>query len=334
MTDLADLARLRLCVASGRPPDVRHLGGTAAAAVDVAMRLGAPLDPVLDAVTDAARADREVADEIGAALAPVRSVAMALAALPLVLVPLLGRLVDMDLAGFYATSMGRLVGLVVGLLWLVGVMGVAAVVRSAGRTGGRGGLVPVAVGVGAALIVHPLVGLVIGVVMWRRRPPAAVRGLAPCLELAAIATSAGLPLGMALREAAAVAGPPGDVPARGSVAASRGSWRRRSPEPDLSSALRRLAMQIDLGRPVPDSGGPWGRVAALVSDLATSGGPPTAALRLTAAQVRVEERAAARQEAARLPSRLTFPTVLGLLPATVLAIGAPLVTTGLDALGT
>lgn len=309
MTDLAELARLRLAVMSGRPPDVRRLDAAAAAAVDVAMRFGAPLEPVLDAVTDAARADREVADEVAAALAPVRSVAIALAALPMVLVPVLGRLVDMDLAGFYATPTGRMVALVVGLLWAVGVVGVVAVVRSAGRTGGRGSVGPVVVGIAAAVIVHPLVGLAAGAVLWRRRPPAPVRGLAPCLELAAIATSAGLPLGSALREAAVVA------------------------DQSLAAGLRQLAMQVDLGRPVVPASDAWGRVASLVSELATSGGPPTAALRLTAAQVRVEERAEARQQAARLPSRLTFPTVLGLLPATVLAIGAPLVTTGLDALG-
>ena len=64
MTDVADLARLRLDVAADRPVDAVGLEGLARDAVALAQRLGAPLDPVLDAVTEAVRSASLVDDEI------------------------------------------------------------------------------------------------------------------------------------------------------------------------------------------------------------------------------------------------------------------------------
>jgi pilus assembly protein TadC len=79
---------------------------------------------------------------------------------------------------------------------------------------------------------------------------------------------------------------------------------------------------------VPDALGPL--VAALHDGLA-AGGPLDPLLRALARRVRTERGAAARLRAERLPTRLTFPTALCLLPATVLAIGAPIVGAGLGA---
>ena len=268
-TERAALDRWRLDVAVGRP--VRLLPtdtGFAATAVAFALTHGAPLGPVLDVVGQVLDADRTVRDEMAAALAPVRSVGIALAVLPVVAVPLLGRVVGTDLVGFYTTPTGQGVAVVAAGLWLAGVAGIVAVVRSV-----------------------------------RRRSD----DLVPLLELAAVGTSAGLPCATALRDAAGVAPGP------------------------LRDAVRGLALAADLGRDHVH-GAPADvdrRLPELLDALAATGGPPTAALRSLAAQLRAEELAATRQRAARLPTHLTLPTVLGLLPATLLLVGAPLVAAGL-----
>ena len=71
----------------------------------------------------------------------------------------------------------------------------------------------------------------------------------------------------------------------------------------------------------------------MVADARDAGGPLGPALRSLAAHVRADRGAARHQQAMRLPARLTFPTALCLLPATVLAIGAPIVASGLSAVG-
>ena len=67
----------------------------------------------------------------------------------------------------------------------------------------------------------------------------------------------------------------------------------------------------------------------MLADGLDAGGPLVPALRALAREVRADRGAAAESAALRLPARLTFPTALLLLPATVLAIGAPIVLTGL-----
>ena len=71
------------------------------------------------------------------------------------------------------------------------------------------------------------------------------------------------------------------------------------------------------------------RLAEVLADGLEAGGPLVPALRALAREVRADRGAAAESAALRLPARLTFPTALLLLPATVLAIGAPIVLTGL-----
>lgn len=311
MSTHVDVSRMRLRVAADLPIAAPASAGFAAQAIALATAHGAALGPVLDVVDEVQRATRRQQDEIAAALAPVRSVAMALGLLPVVLVPLLARLVALDLAAFYATGAGRVVALVVALCWGTGLAGVAVVVRGARRRPRpTPKWVAVVVSLVMGLLLHPLVGVVAGVVVWRRRGVAAPPpDLAEALELVAIGTSAGLPLGEALRVASA-----GLLPA-------------------TADGLRRIAFAGDLGRmpTLPSSDQHWHAVADLADDLVQTGGPPTAALRMAADHLRADELTAARVAAARLPTRLTVPTVLGLLPATVLAIGAPLVAAGLEA---
>lgn len=310
--DGAALVRLRLDAATGVSGVPASLDGFAGHAVTLATELGAPLLPVLDVVGEVRGARRAVAAEVSAALAPVRSVAVALTVLPVGLVPLLARLVGLDLVGFYGHGPGRVVALAVVACWLAGALGVAIVVRAAGRGPSRTSLAaPVTLAVAAGVVVHPLAA-VLGLLLVRRRAATPPTGLDDLLELAAVGTSAGLPLGDALRRAA--------------VHADRGR---------LADRVRGMALALDLGRDAAPTVGPDDGllpVAELLDDLATSGGPPTAALRATAAELRADQLAAARRRAARLPARLTVPTVLGLLPATVLAVGAPLVAAGLDVL--
>lgn len=313
MSTHVDVSRMRLRVAADLPIAAAPSTGFAGRAIAVATAQGAALGPVLDVVEEVQRATRRQEDEIAAALAPVRSVAMALGLLPVVLVPLLARLVALDLAAFYTTGVGRVVAGVVALCWGAGLAGVAVVVRGARR---RPRPTPrwaaPVLGLLAAAMVHPFAGLVVGVVVWRRRGVAsAPPGLAEALELAAIGTSAGLPLGEALR------------------VASRGM------PPVTATAIQAIALAGDLGRvpSLPDGGDHWQAVADLADDLVRTGGPPTAALRMAARDIRADDLIAARLAAGRLPTRLTVPTVLGLLPATVLAIGAPLLAVGLEAAG-
>jgi Flp pilus assembly protein TadB len=93
--------------------------------------------------------------------------------------------------------------------------------------------------------------------------------------------------------------------------------------------LLRLAMHLDLDR-TPDVAAvrPLGDLLHRASRI---GGPVVPALRDLAAQLRADRLAAAMADVQRLPTRLTFPAALCLLPATLLLVGAPIVAEGLGA---
>lgn len=314
----AAFARLRLQVAAGgRPASLTALPSDVRPAVELADRVGAALLPVLDATAEARRQRQQVARQVRTATAPARTVAVGLVTLPLVVVPVLAALVDVDLVGFYRTGVGLVVGTIAVCLWGTGVAGVAVLVAQAGRDprpAGPSARVLVAAAVGW-LVVGPWVAVPAAVVtrLTYRRPPAPPHpDLADACDLVATALSAGVTVPAALRESAA------HVPA-------------------LGDDLRRLAWQVELGRCRP-GGGPEvptsvGRLAATLADGVAAGGPLVPTLRDLARLVRADRGAAAEAQALRLPVRLTFPTALCLLPATVLAIGAPIVVTGLSAVG-
>lgn len=316
--DLA-LTRVRLQVAAGAPPGALDtLPAEVRPAIRVAHQVGAAMLPVLDAAADAHRQRRAVARQVRTATAPARTVALGLVLLPVVAVPALAALLDLDLLAFYGAGIGRLVGLVALGLWGAGAAAIALMVRHAGRDPVPPGPTVRVLGAGvvAWLVVAPWAAvLAAGVarLTFRPPPPPPPPALAEACDLTAAALSAGLAVPTALREVAPHL-------------------------PDLGSDLRRLAWQVELGRLAP--GAPTRGVPASCARMATTladglavGGPLVPALRTLARELRSERGALAEAAALRLPARLTFPTALLLLPATVLAIGAPIVGTGLAAIG-
>jgi Flp pilus assembly protein TadB len=311
---------LRMEVAAGRPPndlgglagDTRSaLAGDAAAAVATAEAVGAPLLPVLDGVANGLRAERDITHAVGAAAAPARLVAVALTLLPVVAVPMLARLTGADLLAFYATPTGLVVAAVGGCLWLAGVAMTVMIARHTGRRGadpGRPSRAPALLaGLVAAALVGPLVGILVGLGVALLRRPAGVPvdpSLATVCEVVAAAMSAGVGPAAAVRHAA-----------------------KRLPGPRAD--LLRLAMHLDVDRePSVPSLQP---LAAVLRTTARLGSPAVPALHELAAQLRADRLAAALADAQRLPTRLTFPAALCLLPATLLLVGAPIVAEGLGA---
>lgn len=315
----AALTRLRLRVAAGArpdrldglPPDVRP-------AVAVADRVGAALLPTLDAAADAHRQRRAVARQVHTATAPARTVAVALVLLPVVAVPALARVLAIDLAAFYTTGIGTVVGAVAVGMWAAGAGAIVGLVVRAGRDPAPVGPTPrvLAAAVVGWLLAGPWLAALAGLgarLLHRRVAPPPHVALADACDLLAAALSAGLTVPAACREVAP------HLPA-------------------LADDLHRLAWQVELGRLRPGSatrGVPatCDRLAAVLADGLDAGGPLVPALRALAREVRAERGAAAESAALRLPARLTFPTALLLLPATVVAIGAPIVVTGLSAVG-
>jgi Flp pilus assembly protein TadB len=314
----AALARLRLRVAAGARPDrLDGLPGEVRAVVTVADEVGAALLPTLDAAVEAHRQRRAAARQVHTATAPARTVAIGLVVLPLVAVPGLARLLGIDLVAFYGGGPGRVVGLVALLLWAAGAATIVALVRRAGQDTAPAGPAPrvLLAAVVAWLLVGPWLALVAAVLArLAARPPSAPvhPRLADATDLVAAGLSAGLAVPAALRQVAPHV-------------------------PDLTADLHRLAWQAELGRLRPGVAGAapsatCRRLAEVLADGLDTGGPLVPALRALAREVRAERGALAEAAALRLPARLIFPTALLLLPATVLAIGAPIVVTGLAGL--
>jgi hypothetical protein len=302
------LTRARLRAASGADLGaLRDLPPVAARAVAVAREVGAPLLPVLDAAEEVLRQERELADAVAAAAAPARTVAIAMLALPAVAVPVLGRLLDLDLVAFYTTSAGLVVGALAAGLWVAGAGIILALVRGTSPRPATPTARIVLVALVAWALAGPVaaaVGAAVARLTWRAPPPPPPDDLDAACDLLAAVLLAGLPAGPGLRVVA-------------------------DHLPGLAVPLRRLALAIELGRP-PDADALGALTIAITDGLAT-GAPLTPALRALARRLRADRAAAAREAAGRLPARLTFPTALCLLPATVLAIGAPIVGAGLGA---
>ena len=117
----------------------------------------------------------------------------------------------------------------------------------------------------------------------------------------------------------------------------------------MGDAVARLALRLTLSPPrgpvvlapapadLPEPGlrgdpaiAPLERLAV---DLVLTGQPAAGPLRRLARRLRRAEADRVRVAVARLPGRLTFPTALLLVPATVLAIGTPIAMRGLQAIG-
>lgn len=292
---------------------------------------GAAIGPVLDAATAAADQARRTRTEVAAAVAPARTVARSLVAMPVVAVPALSAVAGVDLVGFYLRDpLGRVLGVVVlamlGLAaaWMRVVLASDGVRRASPRVGwalAAAGVVLVLAGA----VVPGLAVVAIGIVRARSGRVAAPAGdLAAVAELAAVALAAGHDISGALRLAAdhlpaALDRPPSDAMA-------------------LPVAVRVLALDLVLrptppdDHPAPSADPAIAPLADAVHALAATGAPGVDVLRGLARRLREDDTRRARAAAARLPARLTFPTALVLVPATVLAIGAPIVLQGLAGL--
>lgn len=318
-----DLVRMR--VAAGLPVgDDLDLSPRVARAVRIADEVGAPvlaaLDAAADAEDDAARAHRAVA----VASAQTRAVAGGLLVAPFLLVPGLGRLVDVDLAAFYATGPGRVVLGVGAAMLAVGALVIRGLVRRVGAVGrrdatvrlrGRDRLVVVAAALAAASVAGPAavpLAALLAVALLRRR-----RGVA--------------------RPSSADTDEPIDLVATaltGSIGSAEALRRTAAAAPQHAGALRRLALDLELGAAagLADATEPeaLARLRALLATADEVGAAPSAPLRRLASDLRAEELARVLAAAERLPAQLTFPTTLLLLPATVLLVGAPIAYAGLS----
>lgn len=320
VTDTAlatDLLRLR-AVAGADLGDPRRLPPRTRRALAVAQEAGAPVGEALDgasaAETDARRAVRAVA----VASAQTRAVAGGLLLAPAVLTPLLGRLVGADLVGFYTSPIGLVVGAVAASLYGLGAVGVLLLVRRVGRAGtpaGRGRRWPVLLAAAlAGWFVHPLVGLVVAVMAARRPGVPPTPGVDEAADLTATALAGGVSVSAALRAAACEL-------------------------PQLADAMHRLAFDLELGLSgrtpqLPPATDPFARFATVLRTAVAMGAPVAPSLRHLARELRADDLARVLAAAERLPAQLTFPTALCLLPATILTVGAPIVGTGLEVVGT
>lgn len=310
MSGLAEL-RARVAVGAaigdraGLPPAVRR-------AVELAAEVGAPLGPELDRAVALAEERAELADAVRVATAPARAVAGALTLAPLVLVPVLGRLLGVDLVAFYATPAGTAIGAAALVAHVAGVAWVRVVVRGGTRPGPGGArwVRPAATGLAAAWLWHPLVGVVTALVLARRRARVPVlEGADEVVDLVAVAVRGGLAPSAALRRAVA-----------GLDAA-------------LATDVRRLAFALEAGTVPAELPAPLDRLADEVVTAGRWGAPVAPALVHLAGDLRREERTRALEAAARLPALLTVPTALLILPASVAVVAAPIVAEALASLG-
>lgn len=304
------LADLRSRLVAGHPPgDLRGLPVRVRDAVTLARRMGAPVLPALDAALGALDDDRRRDRALRVATAQARAVAGGLLALPVVLVPGLGRLLDLDLLGFYRTGGGVAVAAIAAALVVTAAVVTGLALRRATRPRPRahtGSLAfPVLVTLAAASLAGPVVAAGVATVAAVLRQRSATRvpaDLDAVVDLVATALAGGGSVGAALRAVADLGVGP-------------------------TTELRRLALCHELGHPAP--AGPLAPLAAVLVSSAEWGAPAVPTLQALARDLRAEALSEALAAAERLPAQLTFPTALCLLPAAVLLIGAPLVTDGL-----
>ena len=309
---------------------LRGLSDRTTRALAVATSCGAPAGPILAAAGEVATQRAATASELDRVVRPAVGIARGLVALPIVVVPLLALVLDLDLWAFWtADPLGQVVAVVVVAMVAAAALWLRLLVVSATRpprassavAPRRGRRVAVVVGLLAAWIALGWVvaSALAGVVwwLWRRRvDPGVAGGLDEIADLTAIGIAAGLDLPAALRQAA-----------------------EQVPDTGLAQDVARLALRLSLDPPGGVPGRSWevadGPIAPLtrvVIDLVVTGQPAVAPLRRLAVRLRRREADRVRVAVARLPARLTLPTTLLLVPATVLAIGAPIAMRGLQAI--
>lgn len=323
-------------------------------ALSVAKACGTPSGPVLAVAGRIASQRADLAADLDRVVKPAIGIARGLVALPLVMVPLLAMVLDLDLVAFWTTDpLGRVVAMIV-----VGMVGVAALwlhllVRSAIRptaslastttSGRRGVVIAVAGAVLAWVLVAWWAGVAVGGVLWQRRGRAGAMqvgaGVDEAADLTAIGVAAGFDLPAALRLAADEL-PDVELASQVRALALRLSlWPPSAGRADHRRVARPPSGSLDPGEGV-DTSMPGFRgldriepLTQLVTDLIITGHAAAAPLHRLATRLRRRDADRVRVSVARLPGRLTFPTALLLVPATVLAIGTPIAIRGLTAIG-
>lgn len=323
--------RARLWLPVGDEAALADLSAVGRALVAVAREVGAPTDDALSLAAEWATARARVDAELDRVVRPAVSIARGLVALPMAVVPALAAVLDLDLVAFVTRDpLGPVVlALVVAMVGLA-VTWMWAAVRRAVRPPTMAGAPGPPLGAAAVLLVgvaagQPMAGVVCGglVLWWARRR--AVEGpggdgLAPqdvavATQLCAVALHVGVAVPAALRAAGA-----------------------HHPDPVAASTCRRLALHLDLQLvdPAPAQGasrpGATERLRLACVDLVRTGRPGAPPLRRLGLRLLEEDLDARRLAVARLPAQLTFPTALLLVPATVLALGAPIAVRGLTLL--
>lgn len=317
--DAVDHARLR--ASAGATVETAGLPPRAQRAVRVAAAVGAPIGPALDATREAMHAAAEHERAIRVATAQGKVVAIGLLVAPFVLVPMLGAAAGIDIVGFYVSPLGAAVAAVAMILLAAGGSMILALVRRASqpapprrRVDPRQLVGPAIAGIILAAVAHPIVGLVPIVMGLRGRPVEQPDGVEEAAELMAIASLGGAGFGQMLRVAA-------------------------DELPTIETELQRAAFAVEIAADPVAAGLRGGvreldRLIAVVMLARDLGAPVADTLRGFARELRADEHAARLAAAARLPAQLTVPTVLCLLPATLLLVGAPLVAGALAVLPT
>lgn len=263
----------------------------------------------------------DVARAAAVASAEARSVAGFLLAAPLVLLPLTGQVLDVSVWTFYSQPLGLGVFVVAGMLYGLGFAvirqlrrGLDAPVVDSDRTSGS----PVRVVAGVLLVFGVsrgsvwLIGAALVTLVWvwalsAKTAIVTLSHLAQAAEVVVLTTTAGQSVPHALRRAAVM------VPA-------------------IARVLRQIAFSLDCGVKPVTHGGVLDQFGAIAWQAHHDGAPAVTVFRQFAQQVRADEQAVLLARASRLSARLTIPTTLFFLPATVLIMVAPVVAHGVTVL--
>lgn len=316
------LDAVRLSAASGShriafdrlDPDTR-------AVLTLARDIGAPLSLAAEIAHDRMIHTADVARAVAVASAEARSVAGFLLYAPVVLLPLTGRVLDVSIWTFYAQPFGIGVMGAAGLLYACG-FGVirqlrrslqAPVVGTDPPTMGAATVFAAALillGIFRANVLLLMLGVAVMVLVRARNfqtSTPTVAQIAQAAEVVVLVTTAGQSVPHALRWAASM------VPAG-------------------ARELRQIAFALDCGVKPAAKSGVLGQFEAIAWQAHHDGAPAVTVFGQFATQVRADEKAVLLARASRLSARLTIPTTLFFLPATVLVMIAPVLAHGLTVL--
>lgn len=312
----AALDAVRLAAASGQHHvALLDVDAESAALLRFATQVGAPVGLACDLCQRRLTDRIDVVRAIRVASAEARSVAGFLLLAPVVLLPLVATMLAVPVWPFFTRPFGQGVLAVAAAAYLVGFRVIhrmtrlldAPVLLGRNRSGNwhvaAAVLVWVATsrwyaGVAAGLLLH---------VLSKRHDRAGVTlgALAFAADVSVVGIAAGMSVPVALRNASRQV-------------------------PSVAAELRQLAFTLDGGvAPVP-AAGPFGRLGDIAWRAHHDGAPAVPVMLQFAGQLRADERSELLARTARLPARLTVPTTLLFLPATVLVMVAPVLAHGVS----